>query len=93
MIQRLMERVYFTSAADVEFLLRELRTPELLIDLVQQQPEAAAMSSRRPVQAAMVGDIEAVEKALRDEEDLERARDRAYWAPLKRELEQLRRSR
>ena len=65
MIQRLMERVYFTSAADVEFLLRELRTPELLIDLVQQQPEAAAMSSRRPVQAAMVGDIEAVEKALR----------------------------
>jgi hypothetical protein len=38
MIQRLMERVYFTSAADVELLLRELRTPELLIDLVQQQP-------------------------------------------------------
>jgi hypothetical protein len=31
--------------------------------------------------------------ALRAEEDAEREADRRYWAPLKRELEQLRRDR
>jgi len=47
---------------------------------------------KRPaVAAALRSDVEAVERALIDEELEERKKDREYWAPLKRELEMLRR--
>jgi hypothetical protein len=39
--------------------------------------------------AALAG--QDVERALRDEEERERAADRAYWEPLKKQLEELRR--
>ncbi len=35
-------------------------------------------------------DDDEIERRLRDEEDRERAADRAYWAPLRRELEMFR---
>lgn len=97
MIRRLVERVYFDLAAApedniVEFLLRELRTPELLQQLVQRYPaQSARISAERP--ALQTTEPEALRTALRSEEDAEREADRLYWAPLKRELEQLRRSR
>jgi hypothetical protein len=80
MIQRLIEQVYFTSAASAEFLFRELRTPELLIDLAAHQPELARqIAAQRPaVQSAVAGDHKAVVSALRDEEDAIREQDRAY---------------
>lgn len=39
----------------------------------------------------MAGSEELLKATLREEEDAEREADRHYWAPLKRELEQLRR--
>ena len=96
MIQRLVEQVYFTSrdsAEQIDFLLRELRTPELLIELAGKHPETAQRLGRPAVEAALHSDIAAVEAALHEEEFAERARDRAWWEPLKRELEQMRRDR
>jgi hypothetical protein len=96
MIQRLAERVFFTSVNSPEhavFLMRELRTPELLTEMTRKNPELATqIAGQRPaVRAAMVDDRAAVEAALEAEESAERAKDRAYWEPLRRELEQMRR--
>jgi hypothetical protein len=98
MIRRLLEQVYFTLPAHpneetVSFLLRELRTPELLRALVRDYPEQAVLASRRAVQLALSGSEDEVRAAFAEEEALERENDRAYWAPLKQELEHLRRSR
>jgi hypothetical protein len=85
MIQRLAERVFFTSVNSPEhavFLMRELKNPELATQIAGQRPA---------VRAAMVDDRAAVEAALEAEESAERAKDRAYWEPLRRELEQMRR--
>jgi len=76
----------------VEFWLRELRTPELLLEVSQQYPEAAQRASRPAVADALRADVDAVTKSLEDQERTERHLDREYWAPLKRELEQLRRA-
>jgi len=100
MIRRLVEQSYFarsgTPSAELrDFWLRELRTPELLIGASREYPEAAreASASRPAVAAALHADVDAVTQCLEDEEQAERRLDREYWAPLKRELEQLRRSR
>jgi len=92
MIRRLMEQRYFESGADpspdlVRFWLRELRTPELPIDLSTRHVELAREeATRRPaVQAALRGLPDDVTAALESEERDERLRDRGYWAPLKRE--------
>ena len=97
MIRRLLEANYWDATAGptpsrVSFWLRELRTPELLIEAVRRFPQAAAeQTSRRAVQAALTGELQRIELALREEEDLERTADRAWWAPLRAELERLRR--
>jgi hypothetical protein len=98
MIQRLTEQSYFheehsTDPALVDFWLRELRTPELLIRLATMHSETATASNRPAVAAAIHGDPEKVSEALYREEREERRRDREYWEPLKRELEQLRHAR
>jgi hypothetical protein len=100
MIRRLMEQDYFTRSRNpaperVEFWLRELRSPELLIEVSRQNPDAARREAiaRPAVGAALDGDAIAAAKILDDEERAERLSDQEYWAPLKRELEQLRRSR
>ena len=99
MIRRLVERSYFEGekkeAPTAEFWLRELRTPELLVRVAADHRNLALqMSPERPaIQVALSSDPEQVARALDEEEREERRRDRLYWEPLKRELEQLRRSR
>ena len=73
----------------LEFWLREGRSPELLAELTERFPEEArAQSARRPLlRLAFSGDSEALDAEVRAEQ----AKDRAYWAPLKAELEAFRR--
>jgi hypothetical protein len=97
MIRRLLEQSYFRrppdpSALAVEFWLRELRTPELLVEAAAAHPAMArALAAERPALAsALSGDIEHLRGVLEAEEREERRKDREYWAPLKLELEQIR---
>ena len=97
MIRRLLEQSYFGCRGPatkelVRFWLRELRTPELLLEVASAHPEAARTEavSRPAVQAARLSRLEEVNQALEAEEREERRTDREYWAPLKRELEQFR---
>ncbi len=81
------------SPEQVRFWLREGRTPQLLVDLARQFPDEAAALAKglRPLlTAALQGDEAGVEAGLIEEERIERAADREYWIPLKRELERLR---
>lgn len=75
--------------------LREARTADLLAELAERFPAAARRAARgRPaLRAVLRGNAAAAERALRIEEDRERARDRRYWAPLRRELERWRQAR
>jgi hypothetical protein len=87
----------FQSAApdEVIFWLEELRDPELLQEAVLRFPEESAKVAgrRESVRMARCPDssLDDIRRALRDEEERERAADRAYWEPLKKQLEQLRR--
>jgi hypothetical protein len=97
MIRRLVEAHYFenrghASAMQIRFWLRELRTPELLSEIASAN---AALARRLvPVRSllghALVGDLIALENALKAQESAERQRDKLYWVPLRQELERLR---
>ena len=78
----------------VAFWLAESRTPERLISLARRFPnEARAQSNQRALLClAVSGESEALREALDAEVRAEQAKDRAYWAPLKAELEDLRRA-
>lgn len=98
MLRRLLEVDYLTHRASpppdrVEFWLRELRTPELLAEVARQHGSMALrLSERRPLlEAALSEDRDALEGGLLAEMERERAVDRAYWAPLRQELVELRR--
>ncbi len=96
MIRRLVEASYFGSrdaptSAQVDFWLAELRTPTLLIEVTRRFPAEAARSIRPAVGVAARGDEAGVSVALQEEQGLIQAEDRAYWTPLKAELERLRR--
>jgi hypothetical protein len=100
MIRRLVEAHYFQhrgkpTTAQITFWLRELRTPELLMQLAEKRARLCRrLVGDRPLLAAAVarhGDD--LERALREEETAERERDKRYWLPLRKELEKLRRSR
>ena len=97
MLRRLVEAHYFNNArkpdaAKLDFWLGEMRTPEILVDLVKKYPkQASGAVKRRPLlRYAMRGDKLGLEAALKDEEESERSADRAYWAPLKKDLERMR---
>jgi hypothetical protein len=77
----------------VTFWLREARTAELLKQLVCLFPnETQILLRERPLLAhALQGDLEALRAALDAEVRAEQAKDRAYWEPLRRELESFRR--
>ena len=79
----------------VRFWLEELRTPDLLIEAVRRFPDETreTAEAREAAREALTGNFVAVERALEVEMADERAADREYWAPLRRELEDLRRSR
>ena len=95
MLRRLVDASYAAARdgtateAQVTFWLEELRSPAFLAELVAACPDAAARSSRPVVQALLRG--QDVEAALATEQAAIMAEDRAYWAPLRRELEALRR--
>ncbi len=98
MIRRLVEANYFANQAapspeQIVFWLQEMRTPELLRDVAQADPDSAkaVATTRALINHAIVGDIPLLTESLADEERRERLQDQAYWQPLKRELEQLRR--
>ena len=100
MIARLVEAHYAGHAgahneAILEFWLRELRSPALLIEAARLAPAVCVrlMSVRPLLKHAVPGSEPLLAAALRDEQDAEQNADRLYWAPLKRELEQLRRDR
>jgi hypothetical protein len=78
----------------IEFWLREARAPELLVELARRFPlEAGALTAARPLlHQAMAGDLHALRPALDAEVRAEQEIDRAYWEPLKRELESFRRA-
>jgi hypothetical protein len=99
MLRRLVEANYAQykdNATDeqVRFWLRESRTPEMLVDLASRYPEIVQdMARQRPLlTTAAVGDRPRLTQSLAEEESREREADRAYWEPLKRELQQMRRA-
>lgn len=100
MVRRLVEVSYdegFSSPTPerIEFWLRELRTPELLVDCARWfRDDAHRMAHERAaVRGALTEDVDAIREHLAAEESHERALDRAYWEPLKAELQELRRNR
>jgi hypothetical protein len=99
MVRRLVEAHYFenrhhAAAAALRFWLRELRTPELLIEVARAYPAVCRrLMGTRPLLAhALRADSAELEHGLNDEESAERKRDKLYWLPLRRELEALRHS-
>jgi hypothetical protein len=99
MLQRLVEAHYLSHRAaptpeQTQFWLRELRTPELLVEAAHVWPQTArALGAKRPLLTLTQPDkLGKLEEALAAEEGAERAQDRLYWQPLKAELEQLRRA-
>jgi hypothetical protein len=72
----------------IEFWLRECRTPALLLELCHRYPATAErLASERPAVAwALRHCVLKVEQVLKAEEDVQRAEDRAYWKPLREEL-------
>jgi hypothetical protein len=83
------------EAGNITFWLEELRDPELLQEVVFRFPAEARKISASRKPAAVACDprssVDDIRRALRDEEEIERAADRAYWEPLKKQLEELRR--
>jgi hypothetical protein len=99
MLRRLLEADYAAqgnpSEEQVRFWLRELRTPELLVELARHWPDlCAALASQRLLLSLVAkGSTSELAGELEQEEREERERDRIYWQPLKAELEKLRHSR
>ena len=98
MIVRLVAEHYFEflhepSPERVKFWLLEARTPTILQQVASDYPDSRQMLLLQRPLLAFWNDLPALETALREEEWREREADRLYWAPLKRELEELRRAR
>ena len=99
MIRRLVEADYAACHSEptpeqIHFWLKEARTTTLLIELAGAYPEAVRkiLSKRHDVlQGALSANELDVEAALTAEEREQRLADKAYWEPLKKELEQMRR--
>lgn len=97
MIERLVLENYFSNRHQltperITFWLSEARTPEILLAVAKRFPEVQVEREAALLARDGAGEL-AIEAALRREEERERALDRAYWAPLKAELEELRRAR
>lgn len=97
MIVRLLEAHYFQNfeaASDVQinFWLKEMRTPDLLIELAKTYPEKIkSFVTRRPLLTyAIDGEKNLLREGLLAEENAERQLDRKYWSVLKKELETIR---
>jgi len=88
-------REHANAATDdrVDFWLSEARTPELLVELCRRFPtQAAGLTAHRPlIRLAHERSLDDLRTALDAEVRAEQARDRDYWEPLRREIEQFRR--
>jgi hypothetical protein len=100
MVRRLLEAHYFQhrkrpTSAQVSFWLRELRTPELLVEAARRWPAVRTRHQRKRALLALAqpGRESELSEALAAEERAEREADARYWAPLKVELERLRHAR
>ena len=100
MIQRLIDAHWFQHRHDptperIHFWLRECRTVEILLDLVKQFPREAnrLRPARGLLSSALLGNRPDIERHLELERLAEVAADQAYWAPLRKEIERLRRIR
>ncbi len=96
MVRRLVEtdiHAYRRPFSDkVRFWLRECRTAQMLCSLAKKHRTLARReaAARTLLIAALAGDVRAVESGLQSEEAAERELDRAYWRPLRAELERMR---
>jgi hypothetical protein len=97
MLQRLIEAHWFQHQHEhtterIAFWLRECRSPEILLELARRFPdEASSEVQHRPLlDAAISQDSEAVEKYLESERLVIVAEDKAYWKPLREEMESMR---
>ena len=97
MVRRLLEADYAANRKQatperVRFWILESRTPRILMELSTKFPDVAKeMQGTRPLLKSLGGgDADTIEKALFEEEIQERGRDRTFWTPLVRELEDLR---
>jgi hypothetical protein len=93
MIRRLVEVDYQNRPArpprrQVQFWLREARTPALLLELCRRYPGTACKLARsRPLLSSILSNnTEDLDESLRAEEQALRLADRAYWQPLREEL-------
>ena len=102
MIRRLVDAHFAVHRGDptperVSFWLRELRTPDFLVDVASAHPASVAkLLADRPLLALATPVHLAdgtLQSALRDEESAERNLDAEYWRPLRKRLEELRRQR
>ena len=100
MIRRLVDANYLNHRHEptperLRFWLRELRTPELLIEVIAEHQDVAdAISEKRHLlRGGAAGlSVDGLVRALHEEEAAERQRDATYWKPLRERLEQLRRA-
>jgi len=95
MIRRLVEAHYAAHENDptekqVQFWFAQGRTPELLVALSIRFPDAQIAAARFRPLLLTVNDTDRLTEALAAEEKAERAADREYWMPLRRELEEIR---
>jgi len=99
-IARLLEANYAENKdaptlEQVPFWLREMRTPEYLVEIARRFLSVAdEIAAERPLlQNAIAGETSELKTALIKEQTAEQARDKEHWQPLRAELEQLRRAR
>jgi hypothetical protein len=97
MLRRLVEAHYFEhhanpNSAQIRFWLRELRTPQLLVEVARAHATICRrlVLHRSLLAIAALGNAAKLERALAAEEATEREKDRLYWLPLRKELEKLR---
>lgn len=98
MIAALVEGHYHAMSSQpnperIRFWLEETRVSERLLDLVARFPEDShSLVPARPLLSlALKGDLPALREALDAEVRAEQEKDRIYWEPLKREMEEFRR--
>ena len=96
MLRRLVEAHYFGNRehprpAQITFWLRESRTVSMLLDLARHdRSTVTALVEERPLLSlALEGNEAGLATALTEEEKAIREVNRAYWLPLKAELERL----
>ncbi|MCU0771390.1 MAG: hypothetical protein MUE94_06420 [Verrucomicrobia bacterium] len=97
MLQRLLEAHYLQHRTEPtperrRFWLLELRTAALLVEAAASATRLASelVPQRALISLALSGQTGELEAAFQEEEREEREADRAYWQPLKLELERLR---